>query len=76
MKSSTFSLIAIALIPLAWLLAAYLDNGAQQPFADQKQLDLAREMCGNASYQFQRDGDQIVITCLRRKPLNGSKVRP
>lgn len=76
MKSSTFSLLAIVLIPVAYFGMALLENKEEAETKFQRHVKAARNQCGNADWTMVEEGDKLTITCVRRKPLNGSKVKP
>ena len=79
MKSSTFSLFAVGGILALYAGMAALDNSGQQ-LSDQERRDenarIAREFCGNANWDMvEADGKITSLRCIRRKPLNGAKVK-
>lgn len=76
MKSSTFSLIAVAAILTAYFCAAALDHHDSQDQVDARNFNRAREQCGNSDWTMIAEGEKLTITCIRRKPLNGGRVKP
>lgn len=77
MKSSTFSLFAIGFVLAAYGGMAFLE--AADETRDQKlkrHAKMATAYCGNANWDIVAQGEKVSVTCYRRKPLNGSKVKP
>ena len=79
MKSSTFSIFAVGGILALYAGMAALDNFGQQ-LSDQERHEenvrIARETCGNANWNITEvDGKLTSLRCIRRKPLNGAKVK-
>lgn len=79
MKSSTFSLAAIACVILAYMGAAALDNydhRNEKALQEARDFHEARSQCGNSDWVMNWEGEKLTITCVRRKALNSSKVKP
>jgi hypothetical protein len=75
MKSSTFSLFAVGFILSSYIgMAALEQHDAKRQMVTEK--DLAHIQCGNAHWTTKGEGDNLVITCVLRKPLRGGKAKP